>query len=240
MAEIGVDQLFLEEFVRQMIVEVYKKLPPHENIPKTTEKPSLLSQKPLVVIKPITIPIAIPKMQKQATPQNYQPSPFKATLQPAAFQPMQPPKPATVVTQTSPAHLLSPQSPQITRVGMQLPEQPGTIIHLPDPSNISLPPLTLGKIASLIADPSVISVECPGPNKPVIVNRAGNLQPSSISLTKDEIDLLMKDISRQTKIPLVSGIFKALAGNLMVTAVNSEFVGTRFLLQKRKITPQHP
>ena len=91
----------------------------------------------------------------------------------------------------------------------------------------------LGKIYQIISDPSVFSIECPGPEKNILVNRAGTIQASAMALTKDEIDLIMKEISDTTRIPLVSGVFKAAFRNLIITAVLSEFVGTRFLIQKK-------
>jgi hypothetical protein len=43
----------------------------------------------------------------------------------------------------------------------------------------------------------------------------------------------MSSISEQTKIPLIPGIFKAVLNNLIITAVLSDYVGTRFIIQKR-------
>lgn len=94
--------------------------------------------------------------------------------------------------------------------------------------------VNLGKINSILNDPSVFSLESPGPNKNIIINRAGQIQPSSLSLTKEEIDTMMKEISDITRIPLIyGGVFKAAFRDLIITAVISEYIGTRFLIQKR-------
>lgn len=98
--------------------------------------------------------------------------------------------------------------------------------------------LSLGKLAQVLKDPAVFSVEVPGPAKNVRVNRAGQIQTSSLILTKDEIQKIMDNISEKTRIPLMSGLFKAAVQDLLITAVISEFVGTRMMIQKR--TPFQP
>ena len=43
----------------------------------------------------------------------------------------------------------------------------------------------------------------------------------------------LKDLSDKTRIPLLPGLFKVVFQNLIVTAVISEFVGTKFIIEKR-------
>ncbi len=93
--------------------------------------------------------------------------------------------------------------------------------------------INLGKLASILQDPAVIGVECPGPYKNLIVNRGGSIQTSSVTLTPEEINTVMHNISEHTRIPITPGVFRAAVQDLLVTAVVSDFVGTRFLLQKR-------
>lgn len=93
--------------------------------------------------------------------------------------------------------------------------------------------IQLGKIAPILMDPSVFSIEVPGEGKNVLVNRAGTIQTSNITLSRNEIDQIMNHISDTTQIPLITGLFKAAVQDLIVTAVVSEFVGTRFMIQKR-------
>ena len=91
----------------------------------------------------------------------------------------------------------------------------------------------LGKVAQILLDPAVISVECGGPGRALSVNRSGALQNTNVILTKDEIDNIMNNFSDKTRIPLISGVFRAAFKDLLLTAVISEFVGTRFLIEKR-------
>lgn len=103
------------------------------------------------------------------------------------------------------------------------------------PENITA--IGLEKIDEILKDQSVQTVECPGPNKQILVYKSGAIQAANFSLTSDEIKNVMKEISEKTRIPMMSGVFKASYGNLLVTAVMSEFVGTRFIVQKK---PQLP
>ncbi|MBU0467198.1 MAG: hypothetical protein KJ718_06315 [Nanoarchaeota archaeon] len=93
--------------------------------------------------------------------------------------------------------------------------------------------INLGKIAQVLLDPAVFSVECPGPGKNILVNRGGRIQASSLALAPEEIQTIMENFSEKTRIPLISGVFKAAYKDLIATAVVSDFVGTRFMIQKR-------
>lgn len=104
---------------------------------------------------------------------------------------------------------------------------------LPPPSENQIFPVRFGKITQILLDPTVFSVECPGPGKNLIVNKAGQIQAAPLILTKKEIDEVMDEISEKTRIPIVQGLFKAAVQDLIVTAVVSDYVGTRFIIQKR-------
>ena len=124
-----------------------------------------------------------------------------------------------------------------------------TLPPMPSPKPIVLPPLTpinkfdqpkkvgsinFGKVTSFLLDPTVISVECPGPGKNLLINKIGLKQSSSITLSEEEIKSIMEEISQKTRIPINRGLFRAAIQDLLVTAVVSEYVGTRFIIQKRK------
>jgi hypothetical protein len=93
--------------------------------------------------------------------------------------------------------------------------------------------VNLGKLAGVLVDPSVLSIECPGPYKNLLVNRSGSIQTSAITLTPEEINAMMHNVSEQTRIPITPGVFRAAVQDLLITAVLSDFVGTRFVIQKR-------
>lgn len=99
--------------------------------------------------------------------------------------------------------------------------------------------INLGKLAKLLLDPSVLSIECPGPEKNVLINRSGKIHTSPVRLSDSEIKNILNETSEKTRIPLETGLFKAAFQDLIITAVMSEFAGTRFIIQKRNPFQQY-
>lgn len=93
----------------------------------------------------------------------------------------------------------------------------------------------LGKLDPLIRDLSIQSIECSGPNKNILVKRYNRTNTTRIILNQSEITDIIDIFSAKAKIPVVGGILKAAVGNLVISAVISEFVGSRFIINK--ITP---
>lgn len=91
----------------------------------------------------------------------------------------------------------------------------------------------LAYINNLLTDPAVQSLECTGPGKPILVNRNGMIQATPFTMDTEDINALMREISERTRIPLVQGLFRAALGNLLITAVISDLIGARFIIQKR-------
>lgn len=92
--------------------------------------------------------------------------------------------------------------------------------------------LDFNKLKEVLSDNSINLIECIGAGKPIFVTRDGKTSESNIVLTDDEINNFMKEVSQKTRIPLASGLFKARIENFIIIAVISEFVGTRFIIQK--------
>lgn len=92
---------------------------------------------------------------------------------------------------------------------------------------------SLSKLQILIKDPSVTEIECKGSGKDILVRKAGKIQRTKTNLTNAEINNIINDFSKITKIPVIGGTFKAAADNLILTAIISEILGPRFILQKR-------
>ncbi len=105
-------------------------------------------------------------------------------------------------------------------------------VHPSPPTIITIE--ALGKINNLLLDPTVQTIECPGPGKQVTVYRSGFIQNANIFLTTEEVNKIISEISDKSKIPLIPGVFKAAISNFIITAVISEFVGTRFIIQKKE------
>jgi hypothetical protein len=112
-------------------------------------------------------------------------------------------------------------------------------IHPPlsiQPSPTAMPSyFSLDKLDFLIKDPRVTVIECPGPGKFILARASGTTSVTRISLSQEEIAAMIEKFSRESKIPVISGLFKAAVGNLVITAVISDVVGSRFMITK--ITP---
>jgi len=127
----------------------------------------------------------------------------------------------------NPTKPIKENSPGIKKVNKVITRNQNTVIQ-PKEGNPDF-----GKLNILISDPGVESIECLGPNKYILVKKHGKVQRTNILLTKEEIKKILGDFSQKTKIPLTEGTFKAALGSLILTAILSEFVGTKFILQKK-------
>ncbi len=121
--------------------------------------------------------------------------------------------------------------------------------HPPTPKVYLAPPTeswlvnmqSLKRIQPLLTDKTITSIECSGPGMPIMIARGAYTQSTPVHFTVDEINKIIKEISERTKIPLnASGVFKAAIGDIIITAVLSEFVGTRFVIQKKAKSAQPP
>lgn len=153
------------------------------------------------------------------------PQPIKSTIQPQ-------------IQKTIPPRASPPIMQKRTIFPKQIQRQP-----LPAPiKNIPAPSGTLAdfeamsaakKLIPLLNDRFVQSIECKGAGQPILAITRGMPRVTHITLSGEEIKELMDEISRKVRIPLVTGLFKAAFGNVIITAVISEFVGTRFIIEKR-------
>lgn len=117
-------------------------------------------------------------------------------------------------------------TPQQQRIPIKIPEYQTKVQTI---QNINL----TDKIQPILKDPRVQSIECLGPGKNIMVKKDGAVMSTSFSMSKEEIDSFLGNISKETKIPIIAGVFKAALNNLIITAVVSEYVGSRFIIQKR-------
>ncbi len=90
----------------------------------------------------------------------------------------------------------------------------------------------LDEVDYLLKDPSIQSIECPGPGKNLLVKRYNQTNITKTILNQEEITHLINVFSKQAKIPVVGGILKAAVGDLVMSAILSEFVGSRFIINK--------
>jgi hypothetical protein len=108
-----------------------------------------------------------------------------------------------------------------------LPERLQYLRPTPTPGDIDL-----GKLNTFIQDPVVIAIECNGPNQGIIIGGTFGKKETSVVLTKEEIEEIIKKFSQQTKIPLQEGFFKVALNKLIISAIYSESMGSKFVLKK--------
>ena len=97
--------------------------------------------------------------------------------------------------------------------------------------------IELGKLSSLIKDPTVRDIECNGPNETLIVKGTFGEKKANIVLTREEIDEVVKKFSEAAKIPAHEGLFKVVVGRMIFSAVISEITGSRFIIKKMIYNP---
>lgn len=116
---------------------------------------------------------------------------------------------------------------------LRIPEQrlPPNLQYLkPTPTNLKI---DLGKLNPLINDWNIRTIECSGENQRlVITNKMNRRQITNITLTREEIFEIINRFSEATKIPIQEGVFRVAAGNLMLSAIISELVGYKFIIEK--------
>jgi len=89
-----------------------------------------------------------------------------------------------------------------------------------------------GKITPLLDDPSVSTIECEGADKPIMILRAAQRQKTRIALNKDEIQTILDKVADEAHIPLLEGVFRAVASGFSINAVISKMIGSRFVIKK--------
>ncbi len=94
----------------------------------------------------------------------------------------------------------------------------------------------LGKLEILLKDPLIQTIECLGPGRNVLVKKFDKINVTKLILSQEEINQVITEFSNEAKIPLLGGILKAAVGNMVISAVTSEFAGSRFIINKISLT----
>lgn len=94
-----------------------------------------------------------------------------------------------------------------------------------------------GKISPLMADAEIDTIECNGPEQTLSIQRQGVVQDSPVLLSEEEIKKIIEAISKKTNAPIEENSFKAETDQFVITAVLSQFGGTRFIIHKKTLPP---
>jgi len=105
--------------------------------------------------------------------------------------------------------------------------------HAPPPQHTVPATGGISSLRSLLNDPSVTSIECKGANTPLLIHQRGQVRPTNIALNKEQIEGIIDEFSRNTHIPIVGGMLKAAFRDLLITAIVSEYSGSRFVIARK-------
>ncbi len=91
--------------------------------------------------------------------------------------------------------------------------------------------IDLFKLNQLIKDPAVRIIEG-NPDEKVRVTGAMGTKQADIVLNKEDIDRIINRFSELSKIPVSEGVYRVAVGNLILSAVISEIIGSKFVIKK--------
>ena len=207
--EKNISEIFLAEFISELI-SASKPAPETQESKEQLkfEQPELLSQPRKKVIE--MLPEFISPIRTIELKQPSLNSRFKAR---------------TIESQKNRQKFIP--SRKIQDVNMQT-QIPSTLLQL----DINEKP-TAEKLNFLIKDPAVTEIECLGAEQQLLVKKAGTVQRTRVKLSIEEVYQLIAEFSQKTRIPVIEGTFKAALNNLILTAILSETLGPRFILQKK-------
>ncbi|MBT3405295.1 hypothetical protein HN832_04945 [archaeon] len=97
-------------------------------------------------------------------------------------------------------------------------------------------PMDLGKLNQILKNPRIKSIICNGLEQQIIIN-SPNPNKINLTLSKEEIENIINEFSKISKIPAQEGIYRVAAGRLILLAVISKLTDTKFII--KKILP-HP
>lgn len=135
-----------------------------------------------------------------------------------------------------PKKILYKRPPLPKVLNIPKPKLPPYLQYLkPTPSNTQV---DLGRLNIFVRDPFVESMECNGPGENVIVNGKMGAKETNITLNKEDIDRVIKKFSEASMIPIHEGIYRVAVGRLILTAIISEVVNTKFIIKKMMYSPE--
>ena len=99
----------------------------------------------------------------------------------------------------------------------------------PYPTKIEI---DLDKLNPLIQDPMIKTIECHGESESIIVQGNIGRKATNIMLTRDEINNVLQKFSQKSKIPLQEGVIKIVLGTVILSAIISDVVSSKFIITK--------
>jgi hypothetical protein len=125
-----------------------------------------------------------------------------------------------------------PRIMQMPDASLLLPE-PKVPIYLQNlkPTNKTLEEIDFWKITPFVKDNMVRVIEA-SPDEKVIVSGAVGSKTTDVTLSKEDITRIINRFSELSKIPTNEGIYRVIVGNLTLSAIISETLGSKFVIKK--------
>ncbi len=89
-----------------------------------------------------------------------------------------------------------------------------------------------GKLQSFLMDPTIMIVQCSGPNQPIAIVKRGRRQTTTITLTQEEINDSLTKFATDAHIPFIEGPFHATVNGMTISGVSSSLVGSSFTINR--------
>jgi len=199
-------------------------------------KTELMSESPLV--RGITIQILkaiknkkLQREEKQIIHADLVPNVSQKVMQASLGEKTIPPRQHVLTQPILMPRRISPRPMQLPR-GFQAPPKQ-MMPPKAAPAEHHEPMEDYGKITPLLNDPTISSIECPGPGKQLFVIRAGQRQMTRITLSENEIKDILQKIADAAHVPLPEGVFRAAVHDFHVNAIISDLIGAKFIIKKQ-------
>lgn len=92
--------------------------------------------------------------------------------------------------------------------------------------------INFGKLMPLIMNPAITIIECPGPDKNLMIRTYNTRRPVPTSLSQEEMKSLIEQFAKKAKVPLIDGLFRAWVETFMVSGIVAEGNPQNFIIQK--------
>ena len=199
-----------------------------KSITQETTKQSNIQKKPQEIKKRIIIP---PQNKIQIPPQR------KEEMTPSIAS-----QEKTLTTPQSQKTIIN-NSPQNTLIKQQIIQKTTENNINPTNSNLDLNKKGFQIIEPYLKDPDLLSLECTGVGKNLILKKKFGIIKINQTLNKEQINDIINYFSENAKIPIIQGLLKARVQDLEIAAVISESNTSTFIIKKynlQNITLQRP
>lgn len=215
---IKLQKIFEQEEVEEPIVEQEEIEEPLTNLEEIEEPIVNLEEGQEPLIKSEKKQIMQPSILSAEKTENIEPPvPIMQIREPA--KKILTPIPKQITRIESKPHLFIPE--------LKLPPQLEYLKPIPNPGI----DIDLFKLTPLIKDPAVRLIEV-NPDERVMVTGTMGTKPTDIILNKEDIDRVINKFSEVSKIPTNEGIYRVIVGNLILSAIISGVIGSKFVIKK--------